>query len=281
MASSGKPCYPRHGEIPEQAYLSPQQRHAKSADHGSVVMGVTSRRRRASAEALPKERRGARAVASPDDDEYIIGCLCQIRYLYRCLHGTPRRLFHLVSFARSSQGGTRALRPEGGCNLRSSFAACATPRHRPRRRRRREGHTRAQGRRLLQSPAVQAPLRAHGIELIEVSAPKQTDTTRAGKQVPGRRLTGPAPHEDRVLRPRASRAPRSRDRADFLRPTLARLPRRTTQDSGHRAEDPGLADRREPQAGTVFDLITCWPGRPARPTFRCGKAWCRCSMSAR
>lgn len=93
-------------------------------------------------------------------------------------------LFHLVFLralvARGEDKGLFALK--GGCNLRFFFrsvrysedidldvAVVA------------KGTLERKVERLLQSPTVQAPLRAHGIELVEVSAPKQTDTTQRWK----------------------------------------------------------------------------------------------------
>ena len=181
-------------------------------------------------------------------------------------------LFHLVFLralvARGEDKGLFALK--GGCNLRFFFrsvrysedidldvAVVA------------KGTLERKVERLLQSPAVQAPLRAHGIEVVEVSAPKQTDTTQRWKA--GLRTTAlPVPLRTKIefsRRDRVEGAAFEGIEGVFLRP-YAIAPFAATHYTRTAAivqKIQALAGRREPQARDVFDLnhLLAMPGPDA------------------
>lgn len=115
--------------------------------------------------------------------------------------------------------------------------------------------------RLLKSPAVTAPLKTKGIELVEVSAPKQTETTqrwKAGLQAEG--LAVP-------LRTKIEFSRRLGDEAiagaafEAVRPEVLRphgltpvLATHYTTRTAIAQKIHALASRTEPQARDVFDL---------------------------
>lgn len=170
-------------------------------------------------------------------------------------------LFHLVFLralvAKGEDKGLIALK--GGCNLRFYFGslryseamdldvvviAKETLRNKVER--------------LLRSPAVTAPLKVHGLTIVEASAPKQTETTqrwkvalqRAGDELPLRTKVEFSRRDDiegveyeatdrEVLRPYG------------LTPVLAT---HYTTPSAIRQKLHALAGRTEPQARDVFDL---------------------------
>ncbi len=178
-------------------------------------------------------------------------------------------LFHLVFLralvARGEDKGLFALK--GGCNLRFFFrsvrysedidldvtvVAKAT--------------LQKNIDRLLQSPTVLAPLRVRGIELVEVSAPKQTDTTQRWKA--GLRAAAfPIPLRTKIefsRRDRVEGAAFEAIEGDFLRPyALSPFPAThyaTTAAVVQKIQ--ALAGRSEPQARDVFDLnhLLAMPG---------------------
>lgn len=112
--------------------------------------------------------------------------------------------------------------------------------------------------RLLQSPLVRAPLKAKGIDVLDVSAPKQTDTTQRWKA--GLRLAGlSVPLRTKIEFSRRhdldgavfEATPREVLRPYALTPVLA------THYTTHAAitqKIHALAGRAEPQARDVFDL---------------------------
>jgi predicted nucleotidyltransferase component of viral defense system len=112
--------------------------------------------------------------------------------------------------------------------------------------------------RLLQSPTVIAPLRTRGIELVEVSAPKQTDTTQRWKA--GLRASAfPVPLWTKIefsRRDRIEGATFEVIEGDFLR-SYAVSPFLATHYATTTAivqKIQALAGRSEPQARDVFDL---------------------------
>jgi predicted nucleotidyltransferase component of viral defense system len=128
--------------------------------------------------------------------------------------------------------------------------------------------------RLLRSPAVVAPLRTHGIEIAEATAPKQTETTQRWKV--GLR----AQHIDVPLRTKlefSRRAATAGAAFELVSPDLARgygltqvLATHYTAQAAIEQKILALAGRAEPQARDVFDLDLLF-ARPAAGTFRLGK----------
>lgn len=170
-------------------------------------------------------------------------------------------VFHLVFLrALSAKGEDKALIAlKGGCNLRFFFGsirysedidfdaaviAKATLANKVNR--------------LLRSPLVAAPLRAKAIELTDISAPKQTDTTQRWKV--GLRVQG-------ISMPLRTKIEFSRRDAiagtafeaigtDVLRPygLTATLATHYARHSAIAQKIHALAGRSEPQARDVFDL---------------------------
>lgn len=115
--------------------------------------------------------------------------------------------------------------------------------------------------RLLKAPTVTAPLKAHGIELAEISTPKQTETTqrwKAGLRVSGRDvlLRTKIEFSRRVGEEELASAAFETTRAEVVRPH-ALTPFLATHYTTHaaiRQKIHALAGRTEPQARDVFDL---------------------------
>jgi predicted nucleotidyltransferase component of viral defense system len=112
--------------------------------------------------------------------------------------------------------------------------------------------------RLLRSPAVTAPLRTHGLTIVEASAPKQTETTQRWK-VGMRREGDELPIRTKVEFSRRGSiegtkfeaADREVLRSYGLTPVLAA---HYTTGAAIRQKIHALAMRTEPQARDVFDL---------------------------
>lgn len=170
-------------------------------------------------------------------------------------------LFHLVFLralvAKGEDKGLVAVK--GGCNLRFFFGSVRYS----------EDldldvvvvakdTLRAKVDRLLRSPAVTAPLKAHGLTIAETSAPKQTDTTqrwkvglqRAGDGVPVRTKIEFS-RRDAIDGAAFEAADREVLRPYGLTPVLAT---HYTTRAAIRQKVHALAARAEPQARDVFDL---------------------------
>lgn len=170
-------------------------------------------------------------------------------------------LFHLVFLralvAKGDDKGLIALK--GGCNLRFFFdsvrysedmdldvVVIA------------KGTLKNKVERLLGSPAVAAPLKTHGLTIVEVTAPKQTETTqrwkvglqRAGDDLPIRTKVEFSRRDD-VAGAKFEAANREVLRPYGLTPVLA-LHYATA--FATRQKIHALAARAEPQARDVFDL---------------------------
>lgn len=112
--------------------------------------------------------------------------------------------------------------------------------------------------RLLRSPAVTAPLKTHGLTLVETSAPNQTETTqrwkvglqRAGDELPIRTKVEFSRRDD-IEGSRYEAANREVLRPYGLTPVLAAHYMTAT---AIRQKLHALAERTEPQARDVFDL---------------------------
>lgn len=112
--------------------------------------------------------------------------------------------------------------------------------------------------RLLRSPAVNAPLKAQGLTLVETSAPKQTDTTqrwkvglrRDGDELPIRTKVEFS-RRDAIEGARFEAAKREVLLPYGLTPVLAM---HYTTGAAIRQKVHALAERSEPQARDVFDL---------------------------
>ncbi len=112
--------------------------------------------------------------------------------------------------------------------------------------------------RLLRSPAVTAPLKTHGLTIVEVSAPKQTETTqrwkvglrRAGDELPIRTKVEFSRRDD-IEGAKFEAADREVLRPYGLTPMLAV---HYTTGAAIRQKIHALAARTEPQARDVFDL---------------------------
>lgn len=180
---------------------------------------------------------------------------------------TPRQaveLFHLVFLrALTARGEDKALIGlKGGCNLRFYFDSVrysedidfdVVVMSKDTLKRKVD--------RLLESPAVTAPLKTRGIEVVDVTAPKQTETTqrwKAGLVVAGASLPIRTKVEfsrrksEKVLEGAAYEAPA----AATLKP-YALTPFLTTHYAAVaaiRQKLDALASRTEPQARDVFDL---------------------------
>lgn len=169
-------------------------------------------------------------------------------------------LFHLVflrALLAKGQDRTRFVL-KGGCNLRFFFASVrysadidfdvrvgAT------------GTLKNKVDRLLESPAVGAPLRARGVELVDASAPKQTETTQRWKL--GLRAMGHPPLRTKLEFSRRRPADGARFEA-VRREVLAPygippfLATHYTLATAIAQKVEALAGRTEPQARDVFDL---------------------------
>lgn len=170
-------------------------------------------------------------------------------------------LFHLVFLralvAKGDDKGLIALK--GGCNLRFYFGsvrysedmdldvvviAKETLRNKVER--------------LLRSPAVTAPLKVHGLTIVEASAPKQTETTqrwkvalqRAGDELLLRTKVEFSRRDD-IEGAKYEAADREVLRPYGLTPVLAT---HYTTPTAIRQKLHALAGRTEPQARDVFDL---------------------------
>lgn len=170
-------------------------------------------------------------------------------------------LFHLVFLralvAKGEDKGLVALK--GGCNLRFFFGSV------------RYSEDMAldvvviaketlknKVERLLQSPAVTAPLRAHGLSIVETSAPKQTETTQRWK-VGLRRQGDELPIRTKVEFSRRDAIEGAKFEAtdrELLRPygLTPVLATHYTTPAAIRQKIHALAARTEPQARDVFDL---------------------------
>lgn len=112
--------------------------------------------------------------------------------------------------------------------------------------------------RLLKSSAVTAPLKAHGLTVVETSAPKQTETTqrwkvcleRAGDEMPIRTKVEFSRRDD-IVGTKYEAADREVLRPYGLTPVLAA---HYTTATAIRQKLHALAERTEPQARDVFDL---------------------------
>lgn len=112
--------------------------------------------------------------------------------------------------------------------------------------------------RLLRSPLVTAPLKAHGLTIVETSAPKQTDTTqrwkvglaREGESLPIRTKVEFS-RRDGIEGSKFEAAGREVLRPYGLTPVLAT---HYTTGAAIRQKVHALAARTEPQARDVFDL---------------------------
>lgn len=112
--------------------------------------------------------------------------------------------------------------------------------------------------RLLRSPAVTAPLRRHGLAIVEASAPKQTETTqrwkvglrREGDELPIRTKVEFS-RRDSIEGTKFEAADREVLRSYGLTPVLAT---HYTTKAAIRQKIHALAMRTEPQARDVFDL---------------------------
>jgi predicted nucleotidyltransferase component of viral defense system len=112
--------------------------------------------------------------------------------------------------------------------------------------------------RLLQSPAVTAPLKSHGLTIVESSAPKQTETTqrwkvglrRAGDELPIRTKVEFS-RRDAIEGTEFAAADREVVRPYGLTPVLATHYKTAT---AIRQKIHALSARTEPQARDVFDL---------------------------
>ncbi|MBX3187608.1 MAG: nucleotidyl transferase AbiEii/AbiGii toxin family protein [Labilithrix sp.] len=179
---------------------------------------------------------------------------------------SPRQaveLFHLVFLralvARGEDKSLIALK--GGCNLRFYFGSVRYS----------EGldldvvviakeTLKNKVDRLLRSPAVTAPLAARGIELVELSAPKQTDTTQRWKAGLRVGLAAPVRTKIELSRRRGQRtiegAAFEAMSAEVSRPHgLSPFPAtHYTAESAIRQKVHALAGRVAPQARDVFDL---------------------------
>jgi hypothetical protein len=170
-------------------------------------------------------------------------------------------LFHLV-FLRAlvAKGGDKRLVAlKGGCNLRFFFGslrysedmdldvvvmAKETLKNKVQR--------------LLRSPALTAPLKTHGLTIVEASAPKQTETTQRWK-VGLRREDDELPihtevefsRRDAIAGTKFEAADREVLRPYGLTPVLAT---HYTTGAAIRQKINALAMRTEPQARDVFDL---------------------------
>lgn len=112
--------------------------------------------------------------------------------------------------------------------------------------------------RLLRSPLVTAPLKAHGITIVESSSPKQTETTQRWK-VGLRRQGDELPIRTKVEFSRRGAIEGSKFEAadrEVLRPygLTPVLATHYTTDAAIRQKVHALAARAEPQARDVFDL---------------------------
>lgn len=170
-------------------------------------------------------------------------------------------LFHIVFLralvAKSEDKGRIALK--GGCNLRFFFGsvrysedldldvvviARETLKNRVNR--------------LLRSPAVTAPLKRHGLTIVETSAPNQTETTqrwkvtlqRAGDELPLRTKVEFSRRDD-IQGAKYEAASREVLRPYGFGPVLAT---HYTTAAALRQKVHALAARTEPQARDVFDL---------------------------
>jgi predicted nucleotidyltransferase component of viral defense system len=170
-------------------------------------------------------------------------------------------LFHLV-FLRAlvAKGGDKGLVAlKGGCNLRFFFGSIRYS----------EDMDldvvvvakdtlKKKVDRILHSPAVTAPLRTHGLTIVETSAPKQTETTQRWK-VGLRRQEDEVPirtkvefsRRDTIEGAKFEAAKREVLRPYGLTPVLAT---HYTTAAAIRQKIHALAARSEPQARDVFDL---------------------------
>jgi predicted nucleotidyltransferase component of viral defense system len=170
-------------------------------------------------------------------------------------------LFHLVFLralvAKGEDKGLVALK--GGCNLRFFFGSVRYS----------EdmdldvvviakGTLKSKVDRLLQSPIVTAPLKTHGITIVESSSPKQTETTqrwkvrlrREGDELPIRTKVEFS-RRDAIEGTKFEAADREVIRPYALTPVLAT---HYTTGAAIRQKIHALAGRTEPQARDVFDL---------------------------
>jgi len=170
-------------------------------------------------------------------------------------------LFHLVFLraltARGDDKGLFALK--GGCNLRFYFASVRYSEDIDLDVRVIARDTlRNKVDRLLSSPVVTSPLRAHGISIVDVSAPKQTETTqrwKAGLEVHG--LSAPLRTKVEFSRRKAIEGAAFESVArELLKPyglTPFLAPHYATR-AAVAQKIHALAGRAEPQARDVFDL---------------------------
>jgi predicted nucleotidyltransferase component of viral defense system len=109
----------------------------------------------------------------------------QIVYLFKVLSARQTvELFHLVFLrALAARGEDKSLYAlKGGCNLRFFLGSIRYSEDVDIDASRvAKGTLKNKVDRLLKAPTVVSPLKAHGIEIVEVSAPKQTDTTQRWK----------------------------------------------------------------------------------------------------
>ncbi|MBM4362372.1 MAG: nucleotidyl transferase AbiEii/AbiGii toxin family protein [Deltaproteobacteria bacterium] len=170
-------------------------------------------------------------------------------------------LFHLVFLRALVAGGADKglIALKGGCNLRFFFGSVRYSEDmdldvvviaRDALRNKVE--------RLLKSPAVTAPLRAHGLTIVEVTAPKQTETTqrwKVGLQHMGDELPIRTKVEfsrrDGVRGTKFEAADREVLRPYGLTPVLVS---HYTTAFATRQRLHAIAGRTEPQARDVFDL---------------------------
>jgi hypothetical protein len=178
---------------------------------------------------------------------------------------TPRQsieLFHLQFSRQLCAGADRAhFTIKGGCNLRFFFAsirysedldldvAVLS-----------KGTLKNKVDRLLASPALRLPLKASGLEVVDVSAPKQTDTTQRWKL--GLKLGGQSmPLRTKVEFSRRERSEASEVAAEAVGAELTRSLGVTPPVLGHYLAPAALTQkiqalvgRPQTQARDVFDL---------------------------
>lgn len=170
-------------------------------------------------------------------------------------------LFHLV-FLRAlvAKGEDKALLAlKGGCNLRFYFGSVRYSEDIDFDVKVISKETlKNKVERLLRSPLIATPLKTKGIEVIEISAPKQTDTTQRWKA--GLRVQGiHVPIRTKIefsRRPAIAGAVFERVDGEVLRP-YGLTPMLATHYTAHAAigqKIHALAGRSEPQARDVFDL---------------------------
>jgi predicted nucleotidyltransferase component of viral defense system len=166
-------------------------------------------------------------------------------------------LFHLVFLAAFVAQDKERVAVKGGCNLRFFLGSIRYSEDIDLDTEIAKGTLKNKVDRLLQSPVIRAPLKRHGIEIAESSAPKQTDTTQRWK----------ATLELRALRMKQpTRIEFSR--RTMMRPAFEAVDRAIVQPYGvppfvapHypaamaiAQKIEALATRSEPQARDVFDL---------------------------